>query len=277
MRFFLRAVMPGLAGWAVWAMSAAAIAAPVHGYRIVHAYPHDPAAFTEGLFFQDGFLYESTGLEGRSSIRKVRLETGEVLQSRRVPSAYFGEGIVARDGRLIQLTWRNQTGFVYDLASFAPRGHFSYPGEGWALTQDRRRLIMSDGTAQLRFLDPRTLRETGRITVTDEGRPVPNLNELEYVEGLVLANVWHTDRIARIDPATGKVVDWIDLSGLSPLTGRAADPDAVLNGIAYDAKRRRLFVTGKLWPKLYEIEVVERPSGLRPPPGGPVAATVGEH
>jgi glutamine cyclotransferase len=233
-------------------------AAPEYGYRVVRAFPHDRTAFTEGLFFLDGFLYESTGLEGRSSIRKERLETGEVLQSRTVPAQYFGEGIVAWKDRLIELTWQSQVGFLYDLSTLAPFADFHYPGEGWALTRDDHRLIMSDGTAELRFLDPDTLKELGRVKVTDEGRPVTNLNELEYVKGEVLANIWQTNRIARIDPATGKVVGWIDLTGLLSDADRAAAPVDVLNGIAYDAKADRLFVTGKLWPKLFEIKLVPK-------------------
>jgi len=228
-------------------------ATPVYGYQVVRTYPHDPNAFTEGLFLRDGFLYESTGLEGASSIRKIVLETGSVENERSISSQFFGEGIIDWKDRLIQLTWKNQLGFVYGIDDFETKGDFSYPGEGWALTRDDRRIIMSDGTSRLRFLDPETLKETGGITVTDEGRPVDQLNELEWVKGEILANVWQTDRIARIDPATGKVTGWIDLAGLLPAADRArAD---VLNGIAYDAKTDRLIVTGKLWPRLYEIRL----------------------
>ena len=228
-------------------------ATPVYGYEVVRTYPHDPNAFTEGLFLRDGFLYESTGLEGASSIRKIVLETGSVENERSISSQFFGEGIIDWKDRLIQLTWKNQLGFVYGIDDFETKGDFSYPGEGWALTRDDRRIIMSDGTSRLRFLDPETLKETGGITVTDEGRPVDQLNELEWVKGEILANVWQTDRIARIDPATGKVTGWIDLAGLLPAADRArAD---VLNGIAYDAKTDRLIVTGKLWPRLYEIRL----------------------
>jgi glutamine cyclotransferase len=231
-------------------------ATPVYGYQVVRTYPHDPNAFTEGLFLRDGFLYESTGLEGASSIRKTVLETGSVENERSISSQFFGEGIIDWKDRLIQLTWKNQIGFVYGIDDFETKGDFSYPGEGWALTRDDKRLIMSDGTSRLRFLDPETLKETGGVTVTDEGRPVDQLNELEWVKGEILANVWQTDRIARIDPATGKVTGWIDLTGLLPDADRArAD---VLNGIAYDAKADRLIVTGKLWPRLYEIRVVPR-------------------
>jgi glutamine cyclotransferase len=233
-------------------------AVPEYGYRVVHTYPHDRTAFTEGLFYLDGFLYESTGLEGRSSIRKEKLETGEVLQSRTVPPQYFGEGIVAWKDRLISLTWQSHVGFVYDLGTLAPFAQFQYPGEGWALTRDDHRLIMSDGTSELRFLDPDTLKELGRVRVTDEGRPIDQLNELEYVKGQVFANIWQTNRIARIDPNTGKVVGWIDLSGLLSDADQKAAPVDVLNGIAYDAKTDRLFVTGKRWPKLFEIKLVPR-------------------
>lgn len=230
---------------------------PEYGYEIVHTYPHDPLAYTQGLFYLNGVLYEGTGLNGRSSIRKVRLETGEVLQKRDVPEQYFGEGIVNWKDRLIEITWQSQTGFIYDLNTFERHGQFSYPGEGWGLTQDGKRIIMSDGTAELRFWEPETLRELGRVTVTDQGRTVPQLNELEWVKGEVYANVYQTDRIARIDPASGKVVGWIDLAGILSPADRVQQVD-VLNGIAYDAAGDRLFVTGKLWPKLFEIRLVKK-------------------
>jgi glutamine cyclotransferase len=230
---------------------------PEYTYEIVHTYPHDPSAFTQGLVFLNGVLYEGTGLEEHSSIRKVKLETGEVLQKRELPPEYFGEGIVNWKDRLIEITWKAERGFVYDLATFAPRTQFEYPGEGWGLTQDGKRIIMSDGSAQLRFWEPETLHETGRITVTDEGRPVSQLNELEWVKGEVYANVWQTDRIARIDPASGKVTGWIDLTGLLRPADRNQNTD-VLNGIAYDATGDRLFVTGKCWPKLFEIRLTRK-------------------
>jgi glutamine cyclotransferase len=189
----------------------------------------------------------------------VRLETGEVLREREVPEQYFGEGIVNWKDRLLEITWQNQTGFIYNLATFAPQRQFSYTGEGWGLTQDGRRIIMSDGTAQLRFWDPETLQETGRVTVTADGRPVTELNELEWIKGEVFANVYQTDRIARIDPTSGKVVGWIDLTGLLGAADRLRQVD-VLNGIAYDDKMDRLFVTGKLWPKLFEIRLVKKSS-----------------
>lgn len=228
--------------------------APVQTYEVVASFPHDPRAFTQGLFFQDGLLYESTGLNGRSGIRKVDPATGAVLQKRDLDARYFGEGIVAWQDRLIELTWRNEVGFVYDLKSFEPKFRFEYPGEGWALTHDGQRLIMSDGTAELRFLDPETLKETGRVKVTDGGGEVVNINEIEWIEGEVWANIWQTDWIARIDPQTGKVKAWIDMTGLLPRADRTGRED-VLNGIAYDAKDKRVLVTGKLWPKMFEIRV----------------------
>ena len=231
-------------------------AIPVYGYTVVHTYPHDPEAFTEGLFYLDGFLYECTGLEGKSDIRKVQLATGKVLQRRAIDPKYFGEGIVAWKGRLAELTWQSQIGFIYDLSTFKPRSTFHYAGEGWALTHDDKRIIMSDGTPQLRFLDPATLAETGRLTVTLNGRPLAMLNELEWVKGEVLANIWQTNFIARIDPKTGAVTGVIDLTRLvTPDEQAKGRPIDVLNGIAYDAEHDRLFVTGKLWPDLYEIKL----------------------
>lgn len=228
-------------------------AAPVAGYQIVRSYPHDPQAFTQGLVYHDGFLYEGTGLNGKSSIRKVRLENGEVLQVQALESRYFGEGIAIVGNRLVQLTWQTEVGFVYDLATFTRQQTFTYKGEGWGLTHDGTRLIMSDGSPWLRFLDPVSLKETGRIQVKDAGRPVEDINELEIVKGEIYANVWGTDRIVRISPKTGVVLGWIDLKGLlSPRESVGVD---VLNGIAYDAKADRLFVTGKLWPRVFEIRV----------------------
>jgi glutamine cyclotransferase len=231
-------------------------AAPVLGYRVVGSYPHDPQAYTQGLVYSDGILYEGTGLHGQSTIRKVRLETGEVLQVQRLEPRYFGEGIALWSGSIVQLTWQSEIGFVYDRVTFQRTRTFSYQGEGWGLTQDGTHLIMSDGSAQLRFVDPKTFREVRRITVRDAGQPVSQLNELEYVRGEIFANVWQSDRIARIAPATGQVKGWIDLRGL--LSPREAVGVDVLNGIAYDAAGARLFVTGKLWPRLFHIEVVPR-------------------
>lgn len=227
-------------------------------YKVVHAYPHDPTAFTEGLFYLDGFLYESTGLEEHSSVRKVKLETGEVVQKHDLPPQYFGEGIVNWKNRLDQLTYKSEVGFVYDLGTFETKSKFEYPGEGWALTTDGKRIIMSDGTAELRFWDPETLKELGRITVTEDGQPLKNVNELEWVKGEIYANVWLTDRIVRIDPNSGKVTGRVDMTGLLDPSLRIPNETDVLNGIAYDAKSDRLFVTGKKWPKLFEIQLVRK-------------------
>ena len=230
---------------------------PVYSYRVVHVYPHDPNAFTQGLIYLNGLLYESTGLWGRSSVRAVTLETGKVIHHQSVPSQFFAEGLTDWAGNLVQLTWQSHLGFVYNLFTFQQQRTFQYDGEGWGLTHDATHLIMSDGTAFLRLLDPKSLREVKRIKVTDGGSPVDNLNELEYVKGEVYANIWQTDRIARISPATGQVTGWLDLSGLLPDADRKADTD-VLNGIAYDRASNRLFVTGKLWPKMFEIQLVPR-------------------
>ena len=240
-----------LAAPAAWA----APGLPVHGYKVVRSHPHDPDAFTQGLFFHDGFLYEGTGLQGRSSIRKVEIETGRVVQAVALPPEVFGEGITRWGDRLIGLTWQQGTAFVLDLKTFKLWRKFSYPGEGWGLTHNDRELIMSDGTPELRFLDPLTFKELRRLRVTTDGRPLAQLNELEWVDGQVWANVWQTDRIARIDPRTGRVVAWVDLGGLLPARQRTGSDD-VLNGIAYDAAGKRLFVTGKLWPRLFEIQLV---------------------
>ena len=231
-------------------------AIPVYGYKVVHRYPHDTHAYTEGLFYRDGYLYESTGMIGASSIRKVELTTGHVLQKRDLPPPDYGEGIVAWHNKLVELTWQSQHGYTYELDSFRPTGKFEYPGEGWALTADSRHLYMSDGTPFIRVLDPETLEQVSSIMVTADGQPVKNLNELEWVKGQLYANVWLTSRIARIDPLSGNVVGWIDLSGLGPKPDQLQDPsNDVLNGIAYDAKNDRLFVTGKQWPTVYEIEL----------------------
>jgi len=234
-----------------WGVSAWA-GLPVYGVKVKASYPHDTRAYTEGLFWLDGSLFESTGLVGQSNIRRVRLADGAILQSQAISPAMFGEGIVNWGGEIISLTWRDQVGFRWDLKTLTLKSSFTYPGEGWALTQNGKHLIMSDGTPTLRVLDPRTLKVVRRIPVTADGKPVVNLNELEWVKGEVLANIWQTNVIARIDPATGRVKGWIDLSGL-PEASRRRDADAVLNGIAYDKAGDRLFVTGKNWPRLYEI------------------------
>jgi glutaminyl-peptide cyclotransferase len=238
------------------ACGSAQAAVPVYGYRIVHVYPHDTGAYTEGLFYRDGYLYESTGKVGASTVRKVALETGEVVQRHAVPAPYFGEGIVDWKHQLIQLTWRAQTGFVHDLASFKLRRTFTYPGEGWALTRSDKHLYMSDGSAVLRVLDPDTLATTGSLLVMADGVPVTNLNELEWVHGEIYANIWLSNRIARIDPANGQVIGWIDLSGLLDISKLPDPANDVLNGIAWDAEHDRLFVTGKCWPTLFEIKLL---------------------
>jgi glutaminyl-peptide cyclotransferase len=239
---------------------------PEYGYDVVHVYPHDRNAFTEGLFYLNGFLYEATGLEGRSSVRKVKIETGEVVQEQELPSDYFGEGIVKWKDKLYQMTYKTEVGFIYDFNTFKKAGDFHYPGQGWAYTTDGKQIYMDGSRAvnaeasdpEIRILDPDTLKEIGLIHVTDDGRPVENLNELEWVKGEIYANIWQTNRIARIDPKTGRVVGWIDLTGLlSPADSQGVD---VLNGIAYDAEHDRLFVTGKWWPKLFEIKLVKKGS-----------------
>ena len=233
-------------------------AVPVQTFQIVHAYPHDSAAFTQGLIYVDGHFYESTGLNGRSSLRMVDPTTGNVLQKHDLPPQYFGEGLTDWGSTLIQLTWTSHVAFVYDRFSFSVQRTFSYDGEGWGLTHDAEHLIMSDGSSYLRFLDPRTFRVTRRLHVVEEhGRGLENLNELEYIHGEIYANVWQTDHIVRISPSTGKILGRIDLSGVidkRELEGNGA----VLNGIAYDSAHDRLFVTGKLWPKLFEIRLVPR-------------------
>ena len=229
---------------------------PLYGYRVVNVYPHDPNAFTQGLQYLDGFLYEGTGLNGRSSIRKVALETGKVVQQRAVPGEFFGEGITVLKNDLIELTWQSHVAFVYDRATFEPKKQFNYPGEGWGLTTDGTNLIMSDGTDELRVLDPVTFAEKRRIKVNAGGAAVRNLNEVEYTKGEILANIWMTEYVARVAPDTGRVTAYIDLRGLLTAAERAKTD--VLNGIAYDAKQDRLFVTGKLWPKLFEIKLVKK-------------------
>jgi glutamine cyclotransferase len=226
------------------------------GYQIIHVYPHDSKAFTQGLIYVDGHLYESTGLLGRSSLRLVDLSTGQVLQKHDLPSEYFGEGLTDWGSNLIQLSWTTHKGFVYDRFSFSLLRTFAYDGEGWGLTHDDTQLIMSDGTSYLRFLDPKSFRMTRRIHVQDDaGHAVENLNELEYIHGEIYANIWQTDEIIRISPRTGKILGRIDLSGIID-EDELEGPGAVLNGIAYDSTGDRLFITGKLWPKLFEIKIV---------------------
>jgi len=231
--------------------------APVLGYKVINTFPHDTNAFTEGLVFYNGSLYESTGLNGNSSLRHVDLQTGRVLQIYALPSQYFGEGIAIVGNRIIQLTYQTHIGFVYDLTTFKVLGNFTYPDEGWGLTYNGSQLIMSDGSSSLYFLNPQTFQRTGEITVHDGSTQINNLNELEYINGSVFANVWLTNRIAVINPTTGQVRAWIDLTGIENLTGCHCDlANDVLNGIAYDNANNRLYVTGKMWPDLFQIEIV---------------------
>ena len=250
---------PCLLGLFLWVAAASAIAEQSFNrgdaYKIIHIYPHDSKAYTQGLIYLDGHLYESTGINGRSSLRMVDVSTGRVMQNYDVPAEYFGEGLTDWGSNLIQLTWKAHKGFVYDRFSFSLQRTFQYEGEGWGLTHDASQLIMSDGTSYLRFLDPKSFRETRRIHVTDKtGEGVKNLNELEYIRGEIYANIWQTDKIVRISPRSGKVVGWINLSDIIDKR-QLKGSDAVLNGIAYDSVGDRLFVTGKLWPKLFEIKV----------------------
>ncbi len=231
---------------------------PVFGYEVVREYPHDPQAFTQGLFFHDGFLYESTGLRGESTLRRVELESGEVLEERRLLPQFFGEGAALAGDFIYQLTWESGIGFVYTRDGFRLVREFRYPGEGWGLTFDGEHLVMSDGSDSLRFLDPNTLRQMRKLNVTVQGERLPQLNELEWIDGEIWANIWTQDRIARIDPDTGEVTAFVDLTGILPRSFALRYPEMdVLNGIAWDSDGDRLFVTGKKWPKLFEIELVE--------------------
>lgn len=238
---------------------------PVYGYEIVNTYPHDPQAFTQGLVFDNGTFLESTGLEKHSTLRRVELQTGKVLQKIDVPPFFFAEGMTLFGGKIYQLTWKGEKGFIYDPQTFQKTGEFTYTGEGWGLTHDADSLILSDGSDKIRFLDPNNYQIKRIVAVTDAGQPVVSINELEYVRGEILANIWplemgaekYRDRIARIDPQTGQVKGWIDMTGLLQ-PGEVANGDAVLNGIAYDEQGDRLFVTGKLWPKLFEIKMKQK-------------------
>lgn len=231
-------------------------ATPTFGYKIINTFPHDPSAFTQGLIFHDGYLYESTGQYGHSSLRKVELETGAVLEIHELSADYFGEGITLLGNKIYQLTWQSFTGFIYDAGSFLPLENFYYATEGWGIIYNNGHFIVSDGTSSLSLLDTIAFQEVGKIEVKDNGKPVVNINELEWVEGEIFANVLPTDRIARIDPQSGKVTGWINLAGLLDAESKARA--SILNGIAYDSEKKRLFVTGKLWSKLFEIELVSQ-------------------
>ena len=254
----------GAPGRAVSESSTRVHIVPTYTYRIVNTYPHDRDAFTQGLVFNGGALYEATGLYGHSTLRKTRLETGDVLQISKLPAQFFGEGITIWRDRIIQLTWRSGIGLVYDKNSFELLEQFTYSTEGWGITHNGNHLVMSDGTSTLYFLHPDSFEEIGRIEVFDGYGPVTRLNELEYVRGEIYANVWQTNRIARISPKTGKVIGWIEMDGLLNQE-ELREPVDVLNGIAYDAEKDRLFVTGKLWPKVFEIKLVR----LGPPGRAP--------
>ena len=242
---------------AVCFAGAAQAAVPLYGFVVKNSYPHDPRAFTQGLFFRDGHLYETTGRNGSSSLRKVDLKSGKVLRKADMPAEVFGEGSTAVGNDILALTWTSQVGYVFDMKTFKLKQTFKYVGEGWGLASDARAVYMSDGSSFIRVLEPKTMKEVRRIQVSHQGKPIAQLNELEMVEGELFANVWGADLILRIDPASGKVNGVINLEGLLPPAQRGTqDPDAVLNGIAWDSKGKRLFVTGKLWPRLYEIELV---------------------
>lgn len=257
---------PGIQHWALAALLllfAGCDPAPSASkpFEVVHTYPHDPGAFTQGLLYLDGVLYESTGLNGRSSLRKVELQTGKVLQQVDVPSLYFAEGLAELNGKLYQLTWRDKTAFVYDLKTFHQETNFFYPYEGWGLTTDGHSLILSDGTEEIRYINPTNFVSERSFKVTEKGQAVRDLNELEYVKGEIFANIWQTDDLVRINPATGEVIERINFAGLlSPQERAGAD---VLNGIAYDAATDRLFITGKNWPKLFEIRLKGSPGNAR--------------
>jgi glutamine cyclotransferase len=239
----------------VFALNSPRTAEPqVYSYTIINTYPHDRNAFTEGLLIDDGVLYESTGLYGNSSLRRVELETGKVLQTYTLSPQYFGEGIAAYEGKIIQLTWQSQMGFVYDESSFESLQEFEYSTEGWGITYDGSHLIMSDGTSTLYFLDPENFQKTGQIEVYDPAGSIDNLNELEYVKGDVYANIWMEERIAIINPQTGQIIGWINMTGLQSTQNQ--DMNDVLNGIAFDEKADRLFVTGKRWSQLFEIKLI---------------------
>lgn len=230
---------------------------PVYTYEVMSSYPHDEKAYTQGLLFHDGMLYESTGQYGESSLRKVELKSGKVKKKVDVPGQYFAEGLALFNGKLYQLTWQQGKGFIYGLKDFKLEGEFAYDGEGWGLTTDGQSLILSDGTNQLRFIDPATFRVIKTLSVFEGEQPIMELNELEYIHGAIYANVWKRDRIARIDPRTGQVLAWIDLAGLRP-EETLGHSENVLNGIAYDAPNDRLYVTGKRWPKIFEIQLKKK-------------------
>jgi glutamine cyclotransferase len=247
-----------LAGSVFCTPAAAGEAVAYYDYKVIQAHPHDPRAFTQGLAYHDGHVYEGTGIYGESAILRHELKTGKLVKRLRLNRKYFGEGIALVGDKVIQLTWKSGTGFVYDRQTFRPLQQFNYDGQGWGVAFDGKRLILSDGTANLRFLDPNTYAQTDRLVVQDRGRRVRGINELEFVEGKLYANVYGTEYIAIIDPQTGHVTGWVNLTGLCPIPKGRRSSNAVLNGIAYVPETKRLLVTGKLWPKLFEIELVPR-------------------
>ena len=245
-----------LAGMLLVACTTKKNEAPILGYCVVQEFPHDTSAYTQGLLFHDNKLFESTGLNGRSTLRRVELTTGKVEKLTKLDSRFFGEGLAMHAGKLYQLTWHAGTVHIYDPETFELESTLRYGGEGWGLTSDGANLILSNGSSELSFRDPKTFREVRRITVTIHGRAVNNLNELEFIDGEIWANRWKHNYLVRIDPATGKITSSVDLNGIFDHSS-IPNQDSVLNGIAYDVAAKRLFVTGKLWPKLFEIEVEE--------------------
>jgi glutaminyl-peptide cyclotransferase len=241
----------------IWLLAGYGYAAPVFGYKVVAKYPHSTASYTEGLFYLDGLFYEGTGLEGQSALMAIEPQSGRIVQKRNLPAQYFGEGIVDWGANVYEWTWQSHVCFVFDRFSLRPVKQFTYSGEGWGMTRTVKEIITSDGSAILRFRDPETFQETRHLVVKDGAEQVDRLNELEFIKGEIYANVWHTDRIARISPRDGHVIAWIDLSGLLP-ADQMVNGESVLNGIAYDPKGDRLFVTGKQWPAIFEIKVVPR-------------------
>lgn len=250
-RILLAVVALALIAAGIWFFLLRSSGIPVYAATVAATHPHDPTAFTEGLFFHDGALYEGTGEVGSSYVRKVDPASGKVLQQVELPAPYFGEGIIAFGDKLYQVTWQDKTGFTYNLKDFALGDTFTYTGEGWGMTQNGKNIILSDGTPVLRFLDPKTMQPVSTLKVTANGCPVEKLNELEWVDGEIWANIWQTNLIARIDPASGHVNSFLDVSALGP---RNRDVDDVPNGIAYDGATKRIFVVGKRWPQLYEIK-----------------------
>lgn len=254
----LRHVACALAVLTIAGVLQAENAAPVDSYRVVAKYPHSTASYTEGFFYLDGLFYEGTGLRGRSALMVIQPQTGKPVQSRELPEQYFGEGIIDWGPNLYQWTWQSHICFVYDRFSLRPIKQLTYTGEGWGMTRTNKEIITSDGTSTLRFRDPATFQESHHIVVKEGRTPIEQLNELEYIKGEIYANIWHSDRIARISPQDGRVLGWIDLSGILP-DDQKVDGESVLNGIAYDARHDRLFVTGKQWPFVFEIKIIHRP------------------